>query len=69
MGETTETETPAWREGQRERVESWRLYVLIEAGFPVSIAERLAASGADLHACVALLRQGCSPQTAAEILL
>jgi hypothetical protein len=50
-------------------VESWRLHVLIEAGFPLPLAERLAASDADLHTCVDLMRQGCAPATAAEILL
>lgn len=67
--EATESEPPPWREGEQARVESWRLYVLLEAGFPPSIAERLAASETDLHACVALVEQGCTPQTAAEILL
>jgi hypothetical protein len=43
--------------------------VLIEAGFPLPLAERLAASEADLHTCVQLVRKGCSHVTAAEILL
>ena len=63
------TETPVWREDEQSKVESWRLHVLIEAGFPMSLAERLAASDADLHVCVELLARGCSPRTAAEILL
>jgi hypothetical protein len=33
------------------------------------LAEKLAASDADLHVCVDLLREGCNPVTAAEILL
>ena len=33
------------------------------------LAERLAASEADLHEAVSLLTKGCSPATAAEILL
>ena len=67
MAETTETYIE--RENEQAKVESWRLHILIEAGFPLPIAERLAASEADLHNCVDLLRQGCSPVTAAEILL
>jgi hypothetical protein len=54
---------------EREKVESWRLHVLIEAGYPLSLAERLAHSDADLHQAVELTRLGCSFQTAAEILL
>jgi len=54
---------------ERDKVESWRLHVLIEAGYPLPLAEKLAASGADLHVCVDLVEQGCNPVTAAEILL
>jgi len=54
---------------ERSKVESWRLHILIEAGYPLSIAERLAVSEADLHLACALLGQGCEPETAAEILL
>jgi hypothetical protein len=57
------------RQSERAKVESWRLHVLIEAGFPLPLAERIAASEADLHRAVRLLRSGCSPETAAEILL
>ncbi len=67
MAETKET--PVEFGGEQAKVEGWRLHVLIEAGFPLALAERLAASDADLHACVDLVRQGCSPVTAAEILL
>ena len=69
MAETTETELHVEDESERAKVEGWRLHVLIEAGFPLHLAERLAASEADLHTCVDLLRQGCTPETAAEILL
>jgi hypothetical protein len=55
--------------GEQAKVESWRLHILIEAGYPLPLAEKLAASDADLHVCVDLLREGCSPVTAAEILL
>ena len=66
MGETTEI---ALFESERSKVESWRLHVLIEAGYPLALAERLAASDADLHRAVELVASGCSHQTAAEILL
>jgi hypothetical protein len=56
-------------QNDRERVESWRLHVLIEAGYPLPLAERLAQSEADLHRAVELIAQGCEPKTAAEILL
>lgn len=54
---------------ERGKVESWRLHVLIEAGYPLNLAERLAASEADLHVAVELVRSGCEHETAAEILL
>ncbi len=63
------TETPLWRENEPGRVESWRLHILLEAGYPVHLAERLAASEVDLHEATELVRQGCEPVTAAEILL
>ena len=54
---------------ERAKVESWRLHVLIEAGYPLPLAERLAASEADLHIAADLVAAGCTPETAAEILL
>ncbi|HEV8603026.1 MAG TPA: hypothetical protein VGQ68_06470 [Gaiellaceae bacterium] len=53
----------------REKVTSWRLHVLIEGGYPLPLAERLADSDADLHTAVKLVLQGCEPKTAAAILL
>ena len=67
MAETTEA--PLWNENEPARVESWRLPVLLEAGYPVHLAERLAASEVDLHDAVALVKSGCDHTTAAEILL
>jgi hypothetical protein len=64
MSELVETE-----ESEQAKVESWRLHVLMEAGYPLSLAERLAGSEADLHGAVELLTRGCSPEVAAEILL
>ena len=63
MTEIAEVET------ERSKVESWRLHVLIEAGYPLNVAERLAASEADLHLAVELVGNGCAHATAAEILL
>jgi len=54
---------------EREKVESWRLHVLIEAGYPLPLAEKLAHSDADLHRAVELIRAGCSFETATQILL
>ena len=54
---------------EREKVESWRLHVLIEAGYPLPLAEKLAHSDTDLHRAVELTGCGCSFETAAEILL
>ena len=55
---------------ESSKVESWRLHVLIEAGYPLLLAERLAASEADLHLAVELVgSRGCAYETAAEILL
>jgi hypothetical protein len=54
---------------ERAKVEGWRLHVLMEAGYPLPLAERLAGSEADLHRAVELIRRGCTPETAAEILL
>ena len=67
MAETTET--PIWHENEPAKVESWRLHILLEAGYPVHLAERLAGSEVDLHSAVELVTRGCLPTTAAEILL
>ncbi len=58
------------RRDERAKVEGWRLHVLIEAGYPLPLAERIAQSGADLHDAVTLVAErGCTPELAAEILL
>jgi hypothetical protein len=55
---------------ERAKVESWRLHVLIEAGYPLPLAERIAQSEADLHEAVELVgSRGCAPDVAAQILL
>ena len=63
MAQTIEEHT------EREKVESWRLHVLIEAGYPTELASRIAASEADLHVAVELVKSGCAHATAADILL
>lgn len=54
---------------ERSKVESWRLHVLIETGYPLSLAERLAVSDVDLHIACDMVGRGCQPEIAAEILL
>jgi hypothetical protein len=56
-------------ETERSKVESWRLHVLIQAGYPLPLAEKLAASEADLHRAVDLVCSGCNHEVAAAILL
>jgi hypothetical protein len=67
----TETTTPILEPliDERSKVESWRLHVLIEAGYPLTLAERLAVSEADLHTACEIIGRGGAHQTAAEILL
>ena len=67
MGEATEIIEPDG--GETSKVESWRLHVLMEAGYPLPLAERLAGSDADLHRAVELVGRGCAPETAVEILI
>ena len=59
-------ETP---QNERAKVEGWRLHVLMEAGYPLPLAEQIAHSEADLHRAVELVASGCPPETAAKILL
>lgn len=56
-------------QNEHSKVQSWRLHVLIEAGYPLPLAEKLAHSEADLHRAVELLTAGCGHETAARILL
>ena len=63
------TEIVEYNQSDRDKVASWRLHQLIEAGYPVHLAERLAHSEADLHRARELVRQGCDAKVAAEILL
>jgi len=68
MSEMTET-IDVHYETERSKVESWRLHVLIQAGYPLPLAEKLAASEADLHRAVDLVSGGCDHGIAAAILL
>ena len=49
-------------------VEAWRLHVLLQAGYPLKVAERISRSSADLHQAVEMLEQGCTAHVAARIL-
>lgn len=55
---------------ESERVEGWRMHVLIEAGYPVTLAELLAPRGdVDLHQAAELVAaRGCTPELAVAIL-
>jgi hypothetical protein len=63
------TQTTDIPQTEHDKVVSWRLHVLVEAGYPAELAERLARSEADLHDAVELVLAGCTHETAAEILL
>ena len=41
----------------------------MRAGYPADIAEQIALSGADLRHAEEMLRNGCTPELAAQILL
>ena len=57
-------------ETEKSKVEGWRLHVLMEAGYPLPLAEKIAHSDADLHRAVELVTLGgCEHETAARILL
>lgn len=75
---STETVTDDWANvddlpdcSEQTKVELWRLHVLVEAGYPIDQAEKLAAAGdVDLHTATTLVTErGCKPELAAEILL
>lgn len=56
-------------ETEQDRIEGWRLHVLLEADYPQTIAEHLAKGfTVDLHKAVDLLKRGCPPDLAREIL-
>ena len=58
------------RPNEQELVERWRAQELERAGFPEDMANELAMrSDVDLHAAIDLIRRGCAPELAAQILL
>jgi hypothetical protein len=59
---------PPSRRNELELVFNWRLKQLLDAGYPLELAEALADSKADLHAAVELI-VGCGAEIAARILL
>jgi hypothetical protein len=62
--DTTTTET------EQERIERWRAEELERAGFESSAASLLAGrNDVDLHYAIDLLRNGCQPELALQILL
>lgn len=52
-----------------DAVNNYRFDRLVEAGCPFWVANLIASSKADLHFVIDLLRRGCSPELAAEIVL
>jgi len=54
---------------EQEIVERWRAQELERAGFPEDMANELAMrADIDLHAAINLIRRGCTPELAAQIL-
>jgi hypothetical protein len=58
------------QETEQERIERWRAEELERAGFEASAASLLATrADVDLHYAIDLLRNGCEPELALQILL
>ena len=58
------------QETEQERIERWRAEELERAGYEASAASLLAArADVDLHYAIDLLRNGCAPDLALQILL
>lgn len=59
-----------WSHEDTATVVAWRLHILIDAQYPVPLAEQLAERfDIDLHQAVELVAHGCTPALALEILL
>jgi hypothetical protein len=57
-------------ETEIERIERWRSEELERAGFSPDEARELASRhDIDLHGAIDLIRRGCPPETASQILL
>jgi hypothetical protein len=55
--------------GDEEQVVAWRRQQLVEAGFPLPLAARVAGdSRYDLHGLIELAEHGCDPELAVRIL-
>ncbi len=66
----TAAEVLTYKELEAERVLAWRREELERAGYDMVAAGDLALrSDVDLHLAIALVRDGCPPETAARILL
>ena len=58
------------QETEQERIERWRAEELERAGYEPAAASLLATRGdVDLHYAIDLLRNGCAPELALQILL
>ena len=58
--------TPA---GERHELVRWRREQLVQSGFPLPLAARLAKDpGYDLHMLIELAERGCRPDLAVRIL-
>jgi hypothetical protein len=69
-GHVTAAEAGLQVETEIERIEAWRAEELQRAGYDASAAEKLAVRhDVDLHVAADLLRRGCPPELALEILL
>jgi hypothetical protein len=61
--------SPDCSNGPPLHVQAWRRCRLLEAGFPVELADAVAADrGFDLHALLELVDRGCPPRLAVQIL-
>ena len=57
-------------ESEQERIERWRTHELERAGYEPAAASLLAGrNDVDLHYAIDLLRNGCNPELALQILL
>lgn len=59
---------PRMTGGPPSEVVQWRRRRLLEHGFPLALAGRLARQAVDLHALLELVDRGCPPDLAARIL-
>jgi hypothetical protein len=54
---------------EADSVVAWRRRQLVDSGFPLPLATRIAKDGRyDLHALIELVERGCEPELALRIL-